>query len=1328
MFHRSFASSRLASPGALPGLGGAARACALPLLLAAVACGSPQDQRPAGRVERAASTIAFVQLNYKTPQSPAAMVNVPYTAAQTAGNLNVVAVGWNDTTTQVASVTDTKGNVYQRAVGPTVRAGSLTQSIYYAAGIAAAAAGANAVSVSFNAPAEYADVRIVEYSGVDPVSPVDVVAAASGRSATSSTPAAVTTSPTDLLFAANIVEGVTRAAGTGFTSRVITSPDSDIVEDRLVTAAGSYAATAPLQSTAGWVIQMVAFRAAGTGGPDTQPPSAPASLAATAASSSQINLTWTASTDNLGVTGYLVESCTGAGCSTYAQIGTATSTSFSHTGLVAGGTYGYRVRATDAAGNLSGYSNAASATTPAPDTQPPTAPAGLAATAVSTSRINLTWTAATDNVAVTGYLVEGCAGAGCTAFSPIGTATATTFSQTGLAPASSYSYRVRATDAAGNLGDYSGVAGATTLAPDTTPPTSPSNLVATSGSSNRIDLGWTGSTDDVGVASYLVERCQGAGCTGFAQIGSTPNAGYADGAVGPSTTYGYRVRAVDAAGNASGYSNVASATTPTVSVTPSFVQGSYATPQSALATVSVAFPGAQRAGDFNVVVVGWNDTSAQVNSVTDTAGNAYALAIGPTQLAGQLSQSIYYAPNIAQASPGANAVKVVFSAKANYADVRILEYRGIAHASPLDGAAGATGSNATSDSGPVLTANGVDLLVGANMISSLTAGPGPGYTTRFITQPDGDLAEDRVVTTAGSYSATAALAGAGGWVMQLVAFKAAPPDTTPPVVAVTSPASGSVLSGAVSVTATAVDPDSGIQSIQLLVDGAAVGNIASTSPATFSLDTSKFTNGTHAISASAVNGVRTTGYSPPVTATFNNSSPGNPALVGLWSGLVTLPLVPVHVSQMPDARILMNDGQSMGVDAWTWDTTSNEFFSVPVPANIFCSGHEQMADGRIFVGGGHNGGAHIGLPAGTVFDPATETWKVLPNMTYPRWYPTVTTLADGRIFVTSGETSCPECDVPIAEIYNPATNSWTKLTAAPFTFPYYPHVYTLPDGRLLVAGTTEDPIVSQVLDLSRNTWTAVGGPAVDGGASAMYRPSKILKSGTSVNPDDVARPAAATAYVLDMTQASPTWRQVASMNFPRTYHTLTILPDGNVLATGGGPTTAPTDTAHATMPAEIWSPATEAWTTLAPMNAPRLYHSSALLLPDARVLVLGGGRFDNLTLPTDQFNAEIYSPPYLFKGQRPVITSAPSTLPFGQSFTVQTPDAARIASVALLRLASVTHSINMAQRFLPLAFTAGSGSLTVTAPANANLATPGNYMLFLVDTNGVPSVASNVRL
>jgi len=160
--------------------------------------------------------------------------------------------------------------------------------------------------------------------------------------------------------------------------------------------------------------------------------------------------------------------------------------------------------------------------------------------------------------------------------------------------------------------------------------------------------------------------------------------------------------------------------------------------------------------------------------------------------------------------------------------------------------------------------------------------------------------------------------------------------------------------------------------------------------------------------------------------------------------------------------------------------------------------------------------------------------------------------------------------------------------------------------------------------------------------------------------------------------------------------------------------------------AELWSPTTEKFTTLASMNAPRLYHGTALLLPDATVLVSGAGRSPGPS-PLDQLNGEIFTPPYLYKGPRPTITSAPSLLTYNQQFAVQTPDAAHITQVVLIPTGNMTHGINMSQRYLPLIFTAGTGTLTVTAPVDGNLAPPTWYMLFLVSDAGVPSVAAIVH-
>jgi hypothetical protein len=207
--------------------------------------------------------IAYVQGNDATPQTSETTVNVTFNAAQAAGDLNVVVVGWFDTTAVVSSVTDSSGNTYTRAVGPTTISGSvwpISQSIYYAKNIAAAAAGANSVTVTFSPAAAYPDIRILEYSGADPNNPVDVTAASSSSSTMSSSGSATTTNPTDLLFGANTVDSGTTGPGTGFTQRLLTPEDEDIAEDTMVTAAGSYSATAPLSPSALWVMQMVAFR------------------------------------------------------------------------------------------------------------------------------------------------------------------------------------------------------------------------------------------------------------------------------------------------------------------------------------------------------------------------------------------------------------------------------------------------------------------------------------------------------------------------------------------------------------------------------------------------------------------------------------------------------------------------------------------------------------------------------------------------------------------------------------------------------------------------------------------------------------------------------------------------------------------------------------------------------------------------------------------------------------------------------------------------------------------------------------------------------------
>ncbi|MEO8676982.1 MAG: PKD domain-containing protein, partial [Casimicrobiaceae bacterium] len=573
---------------------------------------------------------------------------------------------------------------------------------------------------------------------------------------------------------------------------------------------------------------------------DTTPPTAPSALGASAASSSAINLFWNGATDNVGVTGYRVERCQGVGCGSFTQIGTSAWTSFADSGLTSGTSYSYRVRATDAAGNLGAYSNTASATTAggpvaqfSAATTSGVAPLTVTFTNASSGAItSYAWTfgdGTTSTVASPShvYSAAGVYTVALTVTGPGGSNTQTRsgyITVTSATPVAQFSaattsgvapLTVNFTNASsGTITSYAwtfgdgttstvatpshvySAAGVYTVAltvtgpggsntqtrtnyvtvaaagGDTTPPTAPSSLGAGATGAGAISLFWNRATDNVGVTDYRIERCQGAGCASFTQIGTSAWTSFADAGLTPGTTYGYRVRATDAAGNLGAYSNTASATT-AVASSIAFVQLNYATPQSAQSPVNITFTSAQTAGNLNVVVVGWGDATAVVTSVTDSKGNVYARAVGPTTMAGPLNQSIYFAKNIAAAAANANTVTVRFNVPAQYPDIRVVEYSGIDKISPVDVTAAGTGSAALASTPPVSTTNANDLLFGASSVWTHNTGPGAGFTSRVITAPNGDIVEDRVVSVAGSYSATAPMTS-GNWIMQMVAFRAGP--------------------------------------------------------------------------------------------------------------------------------------------------------------------------------------------------------------------------------------------------------------------------------------------------------------------------------------------------------------------------------------------------------------------------------------------------------------------------------------------------------------------------------------------------------------------------
>jgi galactose oxidase len=439
-----------------------------------------------------------------------------------------------------------------------------------------------------------------------------------------------------------------------------------------------------------------------------------------------------------------------------------------------------------------------------------------------------------------------------------------------------------------------------------------------------------------------------------------------------------------------------------------------------------------------------------------------------------------------------------------------------------------------------------------------------------------------------------------------------------------------------------------------------------------------------------------------------------PSEVGQWSGVKTWPFPAVHAAMLPTGKVMFFSEFEFGDDGpylWTPETDALEQLSPP-GYNIFCAGHAFLADGRLLIAGGHITSDH-GLPDASLFDPFTLRWTRLPDMADGRWYPTVTTLPNGEMLVTAGATE-DSSNNTIPEIFSPETLSWRRLTGASRSLPYYPWMFLAPDGRLFAAGyhATAAWLTASGTGSWRTGPRSVYDDSRNYGTAAMYEPGKVL----IVGGDD---PPTNSAEVINLNDTSPVWRSVQPMTQIRRQHNSTLLPDGTVLVTGGHSGTGLDDATRARRETELWNPRTETWSPLAPMTEYRGYHSVALLLPDGRVLSAGGRRVRTM---------QVFSPPYLFKGARPLISAAPDVLSYGQGFTISTAQASSIAQVTLVRLASVTHAFDENQRFLRMNFQSGAGALTVTAPANPNLAPPGHYMMFILNTQGVPSVSKIVRI
>ena len=455
------------------------------------------------------------------------------------------------------------------------------------------------------------------------------------------------------------------------------------------------------------------------------------------------------------------------------------------------------------------------------------------------------------------------------------------------------------------------------------------------------------------------------------------------------------------------------------------------------------------------------------------------------------------------------------------------------------------------------------------------------------------------------------------------------------------------------------------------------------------------------------------------------------SVTGQWSAVQSWPTtnagwVPTHAMVLPTGKVFYYSSYGDGLNPHFWDPATNAVTTAALPGyNIFCSGHSFLADGKLFVSGGHIDD-YVGYIHASTYDPFANTWTQVPEMNAGRWYPTNTTLANGDVLVVSGTIHGPASAQVYNEtpqVYQRASNSWRTLSSAVLHLQLYPFMFLAPNGKVFLAGWNPD---TRYIDPSgTGSWSFVAN-SLHGwrnyGSAVMYDVGKIMIVGG--DGDSASRTPTNTAEVIDLNAATPAWKSVASMVNRRRQQNATVLPDGTVLVTGGSGASGFDVPSGAVYAAELWNPATNTWTTLAGAAKYRGYHSFALLLPDGRVLSAGGQV--NQTGAANGANAEVFSPPYLFKGARPTITSAPTSVNYGQTTLIGTSDA--IAKVSWIRLSAVTHAFNQEQRFMPLSFTAGAGGINVTFPFSAKISPPGYYMLFLLNSAGVPSVAKIINI
>ena len=494
-------------------------------------------------------------------------------------------------------------------------------------------------------------------------------------------------------------------------------------------------------------------------------------------------------------------------------------------------------------------------------------------------------------------------------------------------------------------------------------------------------------------------------------------------------------------------------------------------------------------------------------------------------------------------------------------------------------------------------------------------------------------------------------------------------------------------------------------------------------------------------------------YRPSAVAkTTNGQDPGND---GLWGPVIQWPHIPVSAANLPDGRILtwasnqrtgFPGGQPEFTYTAVWTPWTGQFVEINHSGHdMFCGHNVLLEDGRVFVNGGRNT-----VEMTTIFDPVTNTWNASDDMNHRRWYPTTLWLPGNEVFTAIGS-SGSGIGQRRPELWREG-QGWQELSGIDMQGPvldyghferhWWPFFYVGSDGLIFHAGPTPKmhkiDVNATGIGGNPGSLTQVGENLFSGswypkhGITVLYDEDKILVAGGATSGSNGA--STNLAATIDISGPAPVVTNLPAsgqMNFARRFANGIMLPTGEVLVIGGNTSGIKFSDQGTILAAEIWNPDTETWREVADMAVPRNYHSVALLLNDGRVMS-GGGGLCGACSPNHQ-DAQVYSPPYLFNADgspasRPSITSAPSTVDNGQTYSVSV-TGSPIASFSMIKMGSTTHGVNSDQRFVRVPFTQiSAGQYAIDTHANPNVLLGGYYQLFAVDDQGVPSEAAIVRV